>query len=159
MCSCNMPGDTYKQIVHSCLDEVTSEYTAAAKQAIVDYVLRSPVEQRRLGLLALKPLLLQKQAAQNGKARIANWDMPDWWHKSVAAAREEIAWTLQTLSANALELNELWIMQGFASRSVCLLPDTCSQLIQPVHQDMINLHSSQCQPLDICLSASTCTLC
>ena len=114
-----MPSDTYKQIVHSCLDEVTSEYTSAAKQAIVDYILRSPVEQQRLGLQALRPLLAHKQAAQTGKARVANWDMPDWWHNSVAAAREEIAWTLQTLSANALELNELWIMQGYASRSVC----------------------------------------
>ena len=126
-----MTGDTYKHIVHSCLDEVTAEYMASAKQAIVDYILRSPVEQRRLGLQALQPMLAQKQIAQTGKARIANWDMPDWWHKSVAAAREEIAWTLQTLSANALELNELWIMQGFASRSVCMLCAACRIVTLP----------------------------
>lgn len=112
-----MADDTYKQIIHSCLDEVTCEYMLAAKQGIMDYVLKSPVEQRRLGLQALAPLLAQKQAAQTGKARVANWDLPDWWHLSVATAREEIAWTLQTLSANSLELNELWIMQGFSSRS------------------------------------------
>ncbi len=111
-----MTGDAYKQIIHSCLDEVTSEYVSAAKQAITDYVLKSPVEQRRLGLQALRPVLAQKQAAHMGKARVANWDLPDWWHRSVATSREEIAWSLQTLSANALELNELWIMQGFSSR-------------------------------------------
>ena len=111
-----MSDETYKNIIHSCLDEVTSEYTSAAKQSIIDYVLKSPVEQRRLGLQALRPMLAQKAAAQSGRARVANWDLPEWWHKSVAATREEVAWTLQTLSANALELNELWIMQGFASR-------------------------------------------
>ena len=115
-CSCNMNDEIYKHIIHTCLDEVTSEYMAAAKQAIMDYVFKSPVEQQRLGLQALKPMLAHKAAAQQGKARVANRDLPDWWHGSVAAAREEIAWTLQTLSANALELNELWIMQGFASR-------------------------------------------
>lgn len=116
VCSCNLSNEAYKYIIHTCLDEVTSEYMAAAKQSILDYVLKSPVEQRRLGLQALWPSLVQKAAAQSGKARVANWDLPGWWHKSVATAREEIAWTLQTLSANALELNELWIMQGFASR-------------------------------------------
>lgn len=130
-CSCNMSDETYKHIIHTCLDEVTSEYMAAAKQAITDYVLKSPVEQRRLGLQALKPILAQKAAAQQGKARVANRDLPDWWHGSVAAAREEIAWTLQTLSANALELNELWIMQGFASRYCILACKTavCSELL------------------------------
>ncbi len=111
-----MTDDTYKQIIHSCVDEVTSEYTSAAKQAIIDYVLKSAMERQRLGLQALRPMLAQKQAAQTGKARAANWDLPDWWHQSVATSREEIAWTLQTLSANALELNDLWIMQGFSSR-------------------------------------------
>ncbi len=111
-----MTGDAYKSIIHSCLDEVTSEYMSAAKQAITDYVLKSPVEQRRLGLQALRPVLAQKQAAHMGKVRVANWDLPDWWHQSVATSREEIAWSLQTLSANALELNELWIMQGYSSR-------------------------------------------
>lgn len=111
-----MNDETYKHIIHTCMDEVTSEYMAAAKQSIMDYVLKSPVEQRRLGLQALKPMLAQRAAMQYGKARVANWDLPEWWHQSFAASREEIAWTLQTLSANALELNELWIMQGFASR-------------------------------------------
>lgn len=121
-----MNDEIYKHIIHTCLDEVTSEYMAAAKQSIMDYVLKSPLEQRRLGLQALQPMLAQKAAAQEGKAGVANRDLPDWWHGSVAAAREEIAWTLQTLSANALELNELWIMQGFASR-YCIL--TCKTVV------------------------------
>lgn len=131
MRSCNMSDETYKHIIHTCLDEVTSEYMAAAKQAIMDYVLKSPVEQRRLGVQALKPMLAQRAATQQGKARVANRDLPDWWHGSVAAAREEIAWTLQTLSANALELNELWVMHGFASRYCCLtcMSAVCTQLL------------------------------
>ena len=130
-----MNEEAYKHIIHTCLDEVTSEYMAAAKQSIIDYVLKSPVEQRRLGLHALKPMLVQRAAAQQGKARVANWDLPDWWHKSVAAAREEVAWTLQTLSANALELNELWIMQGFAARCffpIMERPNACSFYAQTV---------------------------
>ncbi len=124
-----MTGDAYKQIIHSCLDEVTSEYMSAAKQAITDYVLKSPVEQCRLGLQALRPVLAQKQAVHMGKARVANWDLPDWWHQSVATSREEIAWSLQTLSANALELNELWIMQGYSSRcGTCSVSVMCCSL-------------------------------
>lgn len=115
-CSCRMTGDAYKNIIHSCLDEVQSGYSTAAKQAIVDYVLRSPTEQQRLGLQALGPLMAQKRATEGARALVANRDLPDWWHQSVAVAREEVAWTLQTLSANALELNDLWIVQGFSSR-------------------------------------------
>lgn len=121
-----MDDETYKNIIHTCMDEVTSEYMAAAKQSIMDYVFKSPMELRRLRLQALKPMLAQKAAAQYGKARVANWDLPEWWHQSFAASREEIAWTLQTLSANALELNELWIMQGFASR---YLPTTRARIL------------------------------
>ena len=132
-----MTGNAYKHIIHSCLDEVTSEYMSAAKQAITDYVLKSPVEQRRLGLQALRPVLAQKQAAHMDKARVANWDLPDWWHHSVATSREEIAWSLQTLSANALELNELWIMQGYSSRSAtCSLSVMCCSSSHP--QCMLN---------------------
>lgn len=115
-CSCHMSGDAYKNIIHSCLAEVQSGYSTAAKQAIIDYVLRSPTEQRRLGLQALGPLVAQQRIAEGARALVANRDLPDWWHQSVAVAREEMAWTLQTLSANALELNDLWIMQGFSSR-------------------------------------------
>ena len=149
-CSCNMNDETYKHTIHTCLDEVTSEYMAAAKQAIIDYVLKSPAEQRRLGLQALKPILAQKAAAQQGKARVANRDLPDWWHGSVAAAREEIAWTLQTLSANALELNELWIMQGFASRYCTLMCETpiCSELLHagtlPAVEAVLNYRALTC---------------
>ena len=39
-----------------------------------------------------------------------------WW----AECREEIAWTLQTLNVNALELARLWEHSGFSS---CRLVD------------------------------------
>jgi dynein heavy chain len=39
--------------------------------------------------------------------------LPEEWSAHVDMAREEIAWTLQTLSANALELTSLWQLQHF----------------------------------------------
>ncbi|KAL3158235.1 hypothetical protein ABBQ38_010487 [Trebouxia sp. C0009 RCD-2024] len=142
--SCNMNDETYKHIIHTCMDEVTSEYMAAAKQSIMDYVLKSPVEQRRLGLQALKPMLAQRAAMQYGKARVANWDLPEWWHQSFAASREEIAWTLQTLSANALELNELWIMQGFASRLLLDVKSAEFQKALPLEVDAFKTWQAEC---------------
>ncbi|DBB17907.1 TPA: hypothetical protein ACH3X3_002922 [Trebouxia sp. C0006] len=142
--SCNMTGGAYKSIIHSCLDEVTSEYMSAAKQAITDYVLKSPVEQRRLGLQALRPVLAQKQAAHMGKVRVANWDLPDWWHQSVATSREEIAWSLQTLSANALELNELWIMQGYSSRLLLDVSSAEFKGAQPIEVDAFKTWQAEC---------------
>jgi dynein heavy chain, axonemal len=40
--------------------------------------------------------------------------LPQGWCSNVEAARDEIAWTLQTLSANALELSSLWINGGYS---------------------------------------------
>lgn len=39
--------------------------------------------------------------------------LPQSWSMHVDMAREEIAWTLQTLSVNAIELSNLWYMQNF----------------------------------------------
>lgn len=98
------------------------------------------MEQRRLGLQALGPQQAQKKAVEAARALVANRDLPDWWHQSVAAAREEIAWTLQTLSANALELNDLWMVQGFSSRCEQRWTQSCTVMGQlspmPVYRCM-----------------------
>ncbi|KAK9812825.1 hypothetical protein WJX72_004356 [[Myrmecia] bisecta] len=107
----NMSTEQYEELINICLAEMHTGYVAAVKQSIVDYTLRSSVERQRLNMEALAPLLDQ---AQN--SRVVGWNVPESWRADVAAAREEIAWTLQTLSANALELSELWISQGFASK-------------------------------------------
>lgn len=41
-------------------------------------------------------------------------NLPDGWGQNVETGREELAWTLQTLSANSLELSRLWIQSGFS---------------------------------------------
>lgn len=41
--------------------------------------------------------------------------LPPEWGSHVAAAREEIAWTLQTLNPNALELTKVWFDSGYAA--------------------------------------------
>jgi hypothetical protein len=48
------------------------------------------------------------------------------WHACVQVAREEVAWTLQTLSANALELSRLWHSSRFSS--ALLVGLVCSPL-------------------------------
>lgn len=50
---------------------------------------------------------------------IAQRLVPQEWQRAVDFAREEIAWTLQTLSLNALELSRLWIDGNFDSRLLC----------------------------------------
>jgi dynein heavy chain, axonemal len=40
--------------------------------------------------------------------------LPGSWSLNVEVAREEIAWTLQTLSVNALELASLWTSNGYS---------------------------------------------
>jgi dynein heavy chain len=40
--------------------------------------------------------------------RAPHEELPLVWRANVEAAREDIAWTLQTLSPNVLELSALW---------------------------------------------------
>ena len=70
----------------------------------------------RLKLEAIAPVLNQPSVEQAARAMGALQELPAHWRKNVAAAREEIAWTLQTLNVNALELSMLWVAHGFASR-------------------------------------------
>ena len=71
----------------------------------------------RLKLEAIAPVLIQPSMEQAARTMGALQELPAQWRKNVAAAREEIAWTLQTLNVNALELSMLWVAHGFAGRS------------------------------------------
>ena len=70
----------------------------------------------RLKLEAIAPVLNQSSMEQAARTMGALQELPAQWRKNVAAAREEIAWTLQTLNVNALELSMLWVAHGFAGR-------------------------------------------
>lgn len=98
----------YDALLRQSLDEMRTEYASAVKRSIVTYVLGSPVERRRLDLVPLEPLLAAPTPLQLSWAAVVDRDLGPTWRADVDAAREEVAWTLQTLSANALELSRLW---------------------------------------------------
>lgn len=55
-------------MIGTSIDEVHEDYTTAMKQAILDYVLASPLERQRLGLDGLQPLLVPRMPAQAAAA-------------------------------------------------------------------------------------------
>ena len=58
----------FEHFFRTCIDEVHEDYTTAMKQAILDYVLTSPLERQRLGLDGLQPLLVPRMPAQAAAA-------------------------------------------------------------------------------------------
>ena len=70
----------------------------------------------RLKLAAIAPVLNQPSVEQSARTMGTLQELPAQWRKNVASAREEIAWMLQTLNVNALELSMLWVAHGFAGR-------------------------------------------
>ena len=62
-----------------------------------------------VGLNALEELI-----PVPGAIRAPHEGLPTVWRANVEAAREDIAWTLQTLSPNVLELASLW--EGFKDK-------------------------------------------
>lgn len=70
--------------------------------------------------------------------------LPDAWVSHVERARESIAWSLQTLSANALELSALWQLQGFSKK---LLVDVTSDSFRarlPMEAVDFEAHQQEC---------------
>lgn len=119
----NVSPDYYHELLHESRTEMEDDYDRAMRKAIVDYVLASPVQRDRLGMDALEPVMNQiAYFADNWRACVAR-EVPEPWRQSIGAARESIAWSLQNLSTQALELNNLWLTQGFVDR---LLVDVLS---------------------------------
>lgn len=70
--------------------------------------------------------------------------LPQPWVTRVERARENIAWSLQTLSANALELSALWHLQGFSDK---LLVDVLSAPFtsqMPMEAVVFEAHQQEC---------------
>lgn len=78
---------------------------------------------RRLNLQPLEALLQTPDIMTQRRVDVALRILPQEWIRRANGARQEIAWTLQTLSANALELSSLWILQQFQEK---LLVETSS---------------------------------
>jgi dynein heavy chain, axonemal len=71
---------------------------------------------RRLKLGSLEPLLQVPDVMTQRRVEVALRQLPAEWTMRCDMAREEIAWTLQSLSANALELASLWVLAGFPEK-------------------------------------------
>lgn len=103
----------YDILIENSMREMEREYYSSVKRSIVDYVLYNRTERIRLNLELLGGLIKSPKTQ-----RLAMRDLPDVWRDNVENAREEVAWTLQTLSPHALELQALW-EAGFAIRLLC----------------------------------------
>ncbi|KAF6266164.1 dynein heavy chain 9 [Scenedesmus sp. NREL 46B-D3] len=133
----------FDHFISSAMHEVRSDYSTAMQRAMLDYLLSNPLERQRLGLQGLEPLLVPRHGWMGCWGRRWGWhrqrlvqrQLPQEWHQHVALAREDIAWTLQTLSPNALELSRLWHDSGYISAR---LLDVASRELQdrlPVQAD------------------------
>lgn len=106
---CCRPGlhvqDFYNQLIATSMDEARDDYATSMKQAILDYVLSSPLERQRLGLEGLQPLLvprvpgggrnsrnsssevLRPQLVPASHAALVHRQLSPEWHEHVAMAR------------------------------------------------------------------------
>eukprot|EP00775_Hariotina_reticulata_P006670 gene6670-6894_t len=113
----------YDAFLKDALDEVRADYLTAMQKSMLDYVLANPHERQRLALEGLEPLLAARWAGgplgppvlSPFHQAVVRRHLPKDWRDHVALAREDIAWTLQTLSPNALELSKLWYDCGYAT--------------------------------------------
>lgn len=93
----------YFDFLESAVEEMREDYYASVKSAILEYVLMNRSERERLKLHELKG-----QIRNPWHFRQPHVGLPDAWRDNVDAAQEDIAWSLQTLSPNVLELASLW---------------------------------------------------
>lgn len=105
----------YDSLLLFSMEEIHHEYNKAMKKSIVDYVLSNPMERKRMDLEILQPLISTPGPTEESRRAVVTRVLPPSWRQDVEAAREEVAWTLQTLSANALELSSLWHQGNFVS--------------------------------------------
>lgn len=99
---------------------------------------------RRLRLEPLESLMTYPDIPTKRRVEVALRVLPDAWVSHVERARASIAWSLQTLSANALELSALWQLQGFSEK---LLVDVTSERFRmrlPMEAVDFEAHQQEC---------------
>jgi len=100
--------DFFYMTIESCLREVHGDHQRSMRRSIVDHLVLSRTERERLGLTDLEPAWPEADLWRSWWRRPAFRDLPDGWRDAVDAAAHDLAWSLQTLSPNALELAALW---------------------------------------------------
>ena len=128
------------------LDEMRDDYSYAVKMSIMDYLIMSPIEKKRLKLEALNPLLAVPSIIEHNRKDVCYRELLHSWPVNVDVAREEIAWTLQTLSANALELSNLWIGCSFSKQLLVSVDD--QEFLEELPMDPETFRQVQLQRCD-----------
>ena len=105
----NVSQDYYDTLIKESLEDIDRDYKYSAKKAIVDYVVKDRIESERLFIEPLEMPLNHLENIQKTRTKEVVWrELPYEWHENVDESRERIAWTLQTLSRNAIELSNIW---------------------------------------------------
>ena len=105
----NVSQEYYDNLIRESLEDIDRDYKYSAKKAIVDYVVKDKIERERLFIQPLEVPLTHLENLQRTRKREVVWrELPYEWHENVDESRERIAWTLQTLSRNAIELSNIW---------------------------------------------------
>ena len=84
------------------------DYMRSMRKAIVEYVMRNPLERDRLGLGGLDRIWPEYQLWATWWRRPAFRETPPSWKAAYATATHDLAYSLQTLSPNVLELSSIW---------------------------------------------------
>ncbi|CAG9464833.1 unnamed protein product [Pedinophyceae sp. YPF-701] len=112
----SLPEERYFALIEGSLQEIHRDYVRSASRSIVDYVLLSPMERERLNLQALERVWPEYDLWRRWWRGVVYRELDPAWHDHVARATHNLAWSLQTLSQNAAELNGVWLSQGFSQR-------------------------------------------
>ena len=149
-----MTENFFHDFVDDCVREVNEDYVFSVRKAMVDYVMSSRIERERLMLGDLEtPIGRVLEEAKSKRDELIWRELPDGWFFLVDTARESIAWTLQTLSPNALLLSSLW--EEFSATT---LSDTSSEDFQQglpyTAQDFLTVQTERCEKVKEALWSS-----
>ncbi|GMH33280.1 hypothetical protein BSKO_01114 [Bryopsis sp. KO-2023] len=139
-------NEKFSKLIKFSLAEMHDEYSYAIKKSIMDYILQNPIERQRLNLDALSSLLEVPDTIAETRRDVYYRELMPSWPINVDIAREEIAWTLQTLSANALELNNVWLGASHAEQLLVQVSGEEFEQLRPMdpHQfRQMQLHSCE----------------
>ena len=141
--SLSLMPSVYARLQEESIEEIHSCYYDSMKKSIVDYALMNPFESDRLDLEALTPLLEIDTRPRSQQNIMHAGALPPSWISNVTYARENIAWTLQTLCPQALSVAALWEDLTTSRQLLDLTSDSfCAKL--PFDIEDFKHHQAEC---------------